>query len=280
MDVSVIIINYNTIDLTRDCIESIFQHTKGISFEVILVDNASKDGSKEYFSSDNRIIYLYQEVNHGFGKANNIGSKIAKGKYLFLLNSDTVLKNNALLYFYNHYNLHYDKLGCIGGYLIDQDGNPTHSGGTFPTLNVVINSLLRTKPFKHLDYITGADLFLPKSKFESIAGFDEDFFMYYEETYLQYLLYKQAYTNELISGPLIVHLEGRSQNKISNVKRIQICTSLFLFWDKVYSHTRALINKCVFIIFKCGIFFKKGYTYKENKELLTVLIKNLVYDKK
>ena len=95
MDVSVIV-NYNTKALTKSCIESIFSETCGIEFEVILVDNASSDGSKELFQIDERIIFIESNVNLGFGKANNLGYKYATGKYIFLLNSDTLLKNNAI----------------------------------------------------------------------------------------------------------------------------------------------------------------------------------------
>ncbi|UVV84289.1 glycosyltransferase [Bacteroides thetaiotaomicron] len=101
MDVSVIIVNYNTKALTKSCIESIFSETCGIEFEVILVDNASSDGSKELFQIDERIIFIESNVNLGFGKANNLGYKYATGKYIFLLNSDTLLKNNAIKLFFD-----------------------------------------------------------------------------------------------------------------------------------------------------------------------------------
>ena len=91
MEVSIIIVNYNTCDITKNCINSIFEYTKDIKFEIILVDNNSKDKSYSVFSNDNRITYLYQQNNLGFGKANNLGFKHAKGKYIFLLNSDTLL---------------------------------------------------------------------------------------------------------------------------------------------------------------------------------------------
>lgn len=99
MDVSVIIVTYNTLALTRDCIDSIFRHTANVQFEVIVVDNASEDGSYDYFSKDRRIIYVYSQENMGFGRANNLGLEYASGEYIFLLNSDTYLKNNAIKIF-------------------------------------------------------------------------------------------------------------------------------------------------------------------------------------
>ena len=90
MDVSIIIVNYNTYALTSACIQSIIDHTEGISYEIIVVDNASTDGSKEKLESDRRIRYIYSEKNGGFGYGNNIGMKVASGDFLFLLNSDTL----------------------------------------------------------------------------------------------------------------------------------------------------------------------------------------------
>ena len=101
MDVSIIIVNYNTKELTAACINSIFQYTEGVEFEVILVDNASTDGSREFFRKDTRIILIESEINLGFGRANNLGYEYSHGKYVFLLNSDTYLLNNAVKIFYD-----------------------------------------------------------------------------------------------------------------------------------------------------------------------------------
>lgn len=73
MDVSIILVNYNTLKLTNECIESIVKFTKGIQYEIIVVDNASTDGSREFFSKDNRIKFIPSEKNEGFGRANNMG---------------------------------------------------------------------------------------------------------------------------------------------------------------------------------------------------------------
>lgn len=85
MDVSIVIINYNTRQMTSECIDSIIAHTIGIEYEIILVDNASSDGSKEFFEEDQRVTYIYSDINKGFGGGNNLGAKKARGKYLLLL---------------------------------------------------------------------------------------------------------------------------------------------------------------------------------------------------
>ena len=91
MDVSIIIVNYNTRQLLADCLASIFKETSGFSYEVIIVDNASRDGSQDFICQlYPQVIWINSGKNLGFGRANNLGAKVAKGEYLFLLNSDTV----------------------------------------------------------------------------------------------------------------------------------------------------------------------------------------------
>ena len=106
MDVSIIIVNYNTCRMTAECIDSVFEKTHGIDFEIILVDNASTDGSREHFAGDSRITYIYNDENLGFGRANNAGIERARGRYVFLLNSDTLLIGNAIKTLCDHLDAH------------------------------------------------------------------------------------------------------------------------------------------------------------------------------
>ena len=126
IDLSIIIVNFNTKELLSDCIESICNKTEGLSFEIIVVDNASNDGSVEKFSVDNRIKFIQNEENLGFGRANNIGAKVASGDFLLFLNPDTILDNNAPYIRYN-YLKHNSRVGIVGGNLFDSKGNPIHS---------------------------------------------------------------------------------------------------------------------------------------------------------
>jgi len=192
MDVSIIIVNYNTLKVTAQCLDSIFRLTCGLSFEVILVDNASTDGSKEIFSQDKRIKYIYSDRNLGFGKANNLGFQTAAGEYIFLLNSDTILLNNAVLHLYAAIRNLPHHVACIGAQLLSADLKPIHSFGCFPTLpntcatigRVYKNILgfkpvdsaigISQKPFE-VPYITGADLFIKRSVVDRLGLFDPDF---------------------------------------------------------------------------------------------------------
>lgn len=231
MDISVIIVNYNTKQLTKDCIDSVFSQTKGVDFEIILVDNNSSDGSIEYFQSDERIIFIESGANLGFGKANNLGYKHATGKYIFLLNSDTILKNNALKIFFDYAEKMDENISCLGTVMIGKDGEVMPSYGKFPLLKGIFIQLLNQYTSrlgwdisgfnygieeglpKIVDYITGADLFIRRNVVEKLGLFNPAFFMYYEETEMQYRYKQNGFVSCIIKEPQIVHLHGINKKK-------------------------------------------------------------------
>lgn len=147
MDVSIIIVNYNTKQLLSDCLSSIKEKTFGIEYEVIVVDNDSTDGSQEMLRQDFQWVRLVESgENLGFGKANNLGMSVANGKYFFLLNSDTLLINNAVKHFFDYAESNSD-FGALGAILFGSDNKPCHSYGSFITplreLRFVIAKYLR-----------------------------------------------------------------------------------------------------------------------------------------
>lgn len=231
MDVSVIIVNYNTRQLLCDCLESIRGKTEGVDYEVIVVDNDSRDDSREVVTSRFPWVkWIQSDENLGFGRANNLGMEYAQGKYFFFLNSDTLLVNNALLEFYRYSeaNPGFGALGCI---LYGKDMKPCHSYGRFPTQGQVLKEtlakylrFLKDKSKFHpektnspicVDYITGADLWVPRSVFEKVGGFDPKYFMYFEESDWQCRMKKSGFDRIIIPGPEIIHLEGGSDKSES-----------------------------------------------------------------
>ena len=202
MNVSVIIVNYNTLHVLRPCLDSIIEQTIGIDYEIIVVDNGSTDGSIEALSNDSRITLIPTGENLGFGRANNKGLEQAKGEYIFFLNSDTLLKNNAIKMLYDFAKQYQGKLGALGCILEDRQGNRIHSYGQFPKMGndfqkflwIPILKGLRLyhqpaieypKHWMKVDYVTGADLFVSRQGFQL-----------------------HGYNNILLNGPQIVHLEG------------------------------------------------------------------------
>lgn len=291
MDVSIIIVNYNTKKMTEECIDSIFQHTKNIKFEIIVVDNASTDGSKEYFEQDKRIKYIYSTTNLGFGNANNIGYKQASGKYLFLLNSDTLLLNNAIDLFFNIAESEKNKsIGCWGTMLYDSNQNVTASYGKFISIWIDLFFMLFYVPIKKLtnktlpyfeneynykinnnnivDFITGADIFLKKEVADKYGLFDPNYFLYCEETDMQKRYSQHKIYSKIVTGPQIIHFHGGSQKKGINYKMnlIKLKSKIYYFkkWCNpisVYTYlTLVTLIKLPFFIFsKQPSDYKKEY---------------------
>lgn len=251
MDVSVIIVNYNTLELTKNTIESVFEKTEGLKYEIILVDNASVDGSVEFFENNykNKIIFIKNNENLGFGRANNKGIELAKGKYIFLLNSDTVLINNAIKILFDYMESHVE-CGVCGGNLYDINNNPTHSFcskliNIYSEFDFIKNIIFKTFYKKRIDfnylnqnievgYITGADMFIRKEVLDKVGNFDPDFFMYFEEVELTSRI--KLSRKKIISVPeaKIIHLEGKS-SKFKKEKFRIILESKYKYLYKVYS---------------------------------------------
>lgn len=233
-DVSVIIVNYNTWDLVYDCISSIYEKTIGVSFEIIVIDNNSinkKQNILEQFP-DVRIYFLSNNI--GFGKANNEGVKVINGKYVFFLNSDTILLNNVLFELYRYMEQN-NKVGICGGNLYTLDLYPNMSYSKFPSLFKEIFSVLGfVKQENNLDcfnrgdskaidgYISGANIFLRCRLLENIA-FDPDFFMYYEDVELSYRIRRNGYEIHSVPDAKIVHLQGMSSEKKEMNESLQFC---------------------------------------------------------
>lgn len=239
-DVSIIIVSYNTADLTVSCIESIFSRTEQLRFEVIVVDNGSTDNTVQRIKEQFKKVRIIETGrNLGFGKANNIGLKEARGNYILFLNSDTVLLNNAVKAFFDYFEMHgQENLGAIGSLLLDRDKKTTHSYGRFPTYlglcreQLYINTVngikwlctlfhleklyLKLKPkrvvqsqayYGDVDYITGADLFVRNNR---DAFFDPDYFMYSEEADLEKKLAEKNLRRVIIPGPRIIHYQDHN----------------------------------------------------------------------
>lgn len=244
MKVSIIIVNYNTSQLLKSCIESIKKWTLAIVYEIIVVDNASIDDSVEMLKREHGDVKVIKSAdNLGFGKANNLGAKIASGEYLFLLNSDTLLLNNAIKILSDYLDVHKNVAIC-GGNLFDELNRPTSSFvQILPGLSAEIDYFLfrflcrlkfgnnlyfnyTAQPLKLDGCISGADLMIRKAVFFEVDGFDPDFFLYYEETELTYRIRKKGYDVMSVPQAEIMHLEGGSETTKEN-------TLIFSFESKI-----------------------------------------------
>lgn len=286
MDISVILVNYNTLKLTSQCIDSIVEHTKDVEYEIILVDNASTDGSKEYFETLPKITYVYNKENLGFGKANNIGFKYAKSKYILLLNSDTYLLNNAIKCFYDEFEKMSADVACIGCKLLLPDKTPNHSYEELPTLKREFQNLIEIylHPFKFkfhsfnerdyddidnfkVGYITGADLCIRRNVIEELGFFDPDFFMYSEEMELQHRYSKNGYSSVIVSTPQIVHLEGASGVKRSYKTKRMYFDGRMIYSKKTYKPWEYIIYRIILFL-SIPQFFASCFSFKESMSMI------------
>lgn len=226
MDLSIIVVNYNTLPITAACIERVFALTRGIDFEVILVDNSSTDGSREFFSADSRIVYIYNHENIGFGRANNIGLGRAQGRNILFLNPDTLLINNAAAILSRYLDEH-RRVAVVGGNLYDEQMQPSLSfRRQRPSWGWEWSNMLGHLPEKifmprrwffnstchpiKVGYITGADMMARRDALVDVGGFADDFFMYYEDTDLCHRLATGYGSIASLPEAKIQHLEGRS----------------------------------------------------------------------
>lgn len=227
MDVSIIIVNFNTVNLLVDAIDSIFEKSKGLSFEIIIVDNNSSDDSQNILANRYRdkIIYLALPENLGFGRANNEGIKIAKGRYIFFLNPDTKLLNNAIKLLFD-YLVSHPKVGIVGGNLYTAEFKPSISycrplpGIMTDELSLLTLGLSKkfirhpyhnpTNRSLHVGAISGADLLIRRNLLDEVGFFDPQFFMYYEDSDLNWRVKKAGY--KIINVPFakIMHLDSQS----------------------------------------------------------------------
>lgn len=294
--ISIIIVNYNTMQLTINCIASIYNYTKNINFEIIIVDNASSDNSvsqlrKKFLNV--RVVEAFE--NLGFGRANNLGASIAKGEYLFFLNSDTIFIENSLFKILEFFNKKEKELniGVLGCLMIDENNEINGFGSTFPNVASFNREIIKSIPivgrftetketnynfnqeYFEIEYVLGADMFMRKTLFDAVSGFDPNYFMYYEESDLQLIISRSQYKNFIFTGTKIIHLEGGSfteKKKVSNIKRIIVHTSRVYYakknFPKDYCKFKTLdVSRLLLSV------FNYKYRFTENIKYITDIIK-------
>lgn len=224
MDVSIIIVNYNTVSLLIDAIDSVLEKTKDVVYEIIVVDNNSEDNSQFIIGQryNAQVKYMALAENIGFGRANNKGIEIAKGRNVFLLNPDTILQNNAvkiLSDFLDENSL----VGVVGANLYNDDGTyqPSFSQ-MYPSLKVELSNLfhlmfLQNKQcINETDHaiqtqsVVGAAMMIKKEVIKKVGVFNPKFFMYGEEEEWCNRIRKVGFLIFNMPSAKITHLDGKS----------------------------------------------------------------------
>ena len=248
IELSIIIVNYNTLELTTQCIKSIVTETKNINYEIIVVDNASIEKQINKIPTISPFVQLIKNTtNLGFGIANNIGMKAAKGAYILLLNSDTIIIDNGI-----EKSLKYIKENSAIGVLTCQQLNEKKepfvpasfyfkSDSIFqyiiqnPIAEVIKGKLKKSKqsPLSKncsVNSLSGAFMLFKKAVFETTKGFDPDFFIYYEETEWCMRI-KKEYQLFYLHDVSFIHLHGKSAPRV--IMQKQMLLSQGLFWFKL-----------------------------------------------
>ncbi len=261
--------------MTCDCLSSVQKQTKDIDYEIIVVDNASTDDSVTYIKTNfHRIKVIASKQNNGFGKANNLGASYAKGKYLFFLNSDTLLLNNAIKRFFDRMEKDMT-LGAAGGILQDEAGQTLYSYNRFPSpkseIKYIIDKLCCCSTIPaipteaiYVDFISGADLFISNELFCRLNGFDPVFFMYYEEVDLQKRMASLGLKRIILPDVHIIHLEGGSfSEKGLTFNRFMISQkSMNHYISKHHKGIYKFFFKSIMIILRLTL-FTNNWTWKE-----------------
>ena len=228
LDLSVIIVSYNTREMTLDCLRVLLPQLKGFTSEIFVVDNASADGSvaavREAFP---QVQCIENPRNAGFGAANNLAMAQAHGEFLLLLNSDAFPKPGAIAHLVSYLRTH-PEAAVAGPRLLNADGTLQLSCFKFPTPlrcwmeNLWLSAALPRHPKigdyrlwphdaeRRVDSVIGACMLVRRTAYEQIGGFDERFFMYSEETDWQWRMQKAGWGVAFTPAAEVTHLAGAS----------------------------------------------------------------------
>lgn len=276
-DLSIIIVNWKSVDFLRKCLGSIFQNAQGMSFEVIVIDNASFDGCGEMLRAEFPTVKFHQSRdNLGFAGANNLAFHSSSGRCLLFLNPDTEVVGAAIQTMWNFLQATPDA-GAVGCKLLNSDGTvQTSCIQRYPT---ILDQLLDSEQLRRLfprakvwgirplsddptgpvpvEVISGACLMITRQVFEQIGQFTTDYFMYAEDVDLCFRAQRAGYRNYYVGNATVIHHGGGSSDSASknNFAAIVIRDSLWKFLRKyrgagcafAYRASQAL-NACLRIL--------------------------------
>ncbi len=265
MDLSIAIVSWNTMGLLDECLRSIFETTSGIEFEVIVVDNASSDGSAEMVKSKYSQVKLIENVeNVGFARANNQAYAVSAGRHFLLLNPDTVVRGDTLKKLVGFLDNH-DKAGAVGPLVLNDDGSLQYSWARFLTVwNEAVGRLDRRikglgrppanadearslEPFR-VDWVGGCCLMIKREAVQKIGLMDESLFMYCEETDWCLRLHRAGWEVWVEPSTEIVHYGAKSSEQRSQASRRQLIASKGIYFRK---HHRRL-NSAILVMTLTG----------------------------
>ena len=283
LDVSIIILNQNSKDALKGCLNSVYKKITGLKFEIVVVDNASKDDSLEMLRNDFPYVQTIKlEKATKPTEAYNTAISQSQAKYVFLLNSDTILINNSIKTLFDFMEEPLNSAtGACGGILFNQDDGMIKSFTFFPKIkNMLINHTFlkyifpnvrkryknyeTTFPDKpsRVDCISIADLMLRKSVLDEVGLFDEDFVLSHSEIELQFRIKKAGYDVYFIPQSKIYYLEQRA------IKKPLLLKATYLYFRKIRGILGEIVVRILFLPLHIKFVIANNFKAKNKKQFV------------
>jgi GT2 family glycosyltransferase len=277
-DVSIIIVSWNTKEFLLSCMKLVFEKEQGISGEIIVVDNGSRDGSasevKRVFPS---IHLIENEKNLGFAKAVNQGLQKASGRYILLLNPDTRVKHGAIKQLLSFMDSHFET-GVAGAQLLNSDGSKQNSIANFPSLatELLNKRFLRwlfpkrfpgkernySEPVE-VDSVIGACMMVRREALDQVGFLDEDYFLFLEETDWCFRMKRAGWKIYHVPQAEVYHFQGKSAETERKRARVEYYRSRYHFFKKNKGSLQ-------WVILLVGLLIRLGF------ELLSMAVASLI----
>jgi GT2 family glycosyltransferase/peptidoglycan/xylan/chitin deacetylase (PgdA/CDA1 family) len=270
VDVSIIIVNWNTKDLLRDCLNSIFDQAGHLDYKVIVVDNASIDGSPEMVKTDfPRVTLIENSTNRGYAAACNQGMRIGEGRYVLLLNSDVLICDSAIEKTVRYADSH-PQVGIVGCQVRESEDKIMMSGFRFPSItNLLLSTSGLSRLFKHnrflgretmkwwkrdserqVDVVPGVLMLVRRQAVEQVGLMDEGYFFYSEEVDWCYRFSQAGWTTMFWPGARIIHVGGGAQSskKTPEKSQVLLVKGKLRFFSKNRGSVSYLLARAIFIV--------------------------------
>lgn len=265
MDLSIVIISWNTSGLLAQCLHSIYTNPPCCTFESLVVDNASSDDSVSMVRGQFPKVQLIENpTNVGFARANNQAIRASTGKHILLLNSDTIVQPSSLQNMHT-FMLEHPEVGIVGAFILNSDRTPQLCFGKFPTLvseaayswgldsrlplgGHLARGLRASANWLETDWVMGAALMTKREVVKQTGGLDEAFFMYSEEIDFAYRAKKAGWKTFVLRNAPIIHLGHQSSDKAPDRMKAELFRSKVRYFEKHRGHVAALLLRAIFAL--------------------------------
>ena len=288
MDVSIIIVAWNVRELLHNCLKSVYEQTRGIEFEVMYVDNASKDGSVGMVKKEFPQVKIIQnEKNEGFIKANNQGIEVSKGRYVLLLNSDTIVLDNAIAKTVNFADKH-PEAAVVGCKVLNPDGTLRRACFMYPSvLNMVLSATYLSRIFpkskffgrermtwwdfndvREVETVSGCFSLVRKKAIRQVGLIDEAYFVYGDDPDWCYRFKKYGWKILFTPEPEIIHYAGQTTKHKPKEFLLQLYGSKLIFIKLHRNNLTVIFARfltALFFFLRSPYWFAMGMLYKDER---------------